>query len=127
LNLGTRRIRENLSGVIRRVHLGVNGRDFSLLVNEVADAHGITCPDIAASAISQSNFAVGIAQQSEWEAVLRGKSSVRGNIVEANTENDNARVFESTVLVAEPATLASSASRIGLGVEPQKNLAATQR
>jgi hypothetical protein len=59
--------------------------------------------------------------------VLAGKSSVRGNIVEANTENDDAAVLESTVLVAEPATLACSASGIRLRIKPQKNLASTQR
>jgi hypothetical protein len=104
--------------VVCRVHLGVDNRDFSLLIDEIADAHGITCFDIAASAISQPDFAVGIAQQAEWETILAGKSSIRRDIVEANAENDDAGVFESTVLVAEPATLAGSASGIGLGIEP---------
>jgi hypothetical protein len=123
-DLGTRSVRENLSGVIRWVHLGVNSRDFSLHVDEIADAHGITRPDIAASAISQSNFAVSIAQQSEWESVLPGERGIGSDIVKADTENDDATIFESTVLVTEPATLAGSASRIGLGIEPQKNLMA---
>jgi len=59
--------------------------------------------------------------------VLAGKSGVRGNIIEANAENDDAAVFESRVLGAEPATLACSASGIGLRIKPQENLAATQR
>jgi len=115
-----------LAGVVRRVHLGVDSRDFPLLVDEIADACRITSPEIAARSISQTNFAVGIAQQAEWEMVLAGKSGVRGNIIEANAENDDAAVFESSVLVAEPATLACSASGIGLRIKPQKNLAATQ-
>jgi hypothetical protein len=48
--------------VVRRVHPGIDNHDFSLLIDEIADAHGITCFDIAASAISQTNFSVGIAQ-----------------------------------------------------------------
>jgi hypothetical protein len=125
LKLRMRGIRENLAGVIGWVHLSIDNRDLSLLIDEVADTRGISCADIAASAISQSNFAVGVAQQFEWETVLAGKRSVRGDIVEADAENDHAGVFESTVMVAEPATLAGSASGIGLGIKPQENLAST--
>jgi len=112
--------------VVRRVHLGVDSRDFPLLVDEIADACRITSPEIAARSISQTNFAVGIAQQAEWEMVRAGESGVRGNIIEANAENDDAAGIESSVLVAEPATLACSASGIGLPIKPQENLAATQ-
>jgi hypothetical protein len=125
IKLGPGRITEYLSRVVRRVHLRIHYCDVSLLIDEIADPQGITCPDIAASPISQSNFTVGIAQQFEWEAVFRGESSVRGDVVEADAKNDDAAVYESTVLVAEPATLAGSASRIRFGIEPQKNLAAT--
>ncbi len=120
-------IRENLAGVIRRVHLGIGGCDSPLLVNEIANSHRIACLGIVAGAISQANFAVSVAQQFEWEMVLAGKSGIGGDIVEANAENDDAIAFESTVLVAEPATLPGSASGIGLGIEPQKNLTAAKR
>jgi protein required for attachment to host cells len=97
-----------------------------MLVDEIADAHRVTGANTTASTVRQANFAVGIAQQTERQAVLRSKSSIRGDVVEANAQNLDPFAFESTVLVAEPATLSGSASCIGLGIEPQQNLAATQ-
>ncbi len=113
--------------MICRVHLRIGNCDSPQLIDKIANSHWISCLGITTGSISQSNFAVAIAQQFEWEMVLAGKSSIGGDIVEANAKNDNALVFESTVLVAEPATLAGSTSSVGLGIEPQKNFAPTKR
>jgi hypothetical protein len=111
--------------VAGRVHSGVHSRDFSLLIDEIADPLRVGDPNITTSTIRQSNFMVDIAQQLEREAVLRRKDSIRGDVVEANADNLNPSAFESAVLVTEPATLSGSAPRTRLGIEPQQNLAAT--
>jgi hypothetical protein len=120
-------IRENLAGVICRIHLRIGNCDSPLLIDEIANSHWISCLDIAASAISQPNFTIGIAQQIEWEPVFTGKSSIGGDIIKTNAENDDIIAFESTILVAEPATFAGSASSVSLWIKPQKNLVSTKR
>ena len=58
---------------------------------------------------------------------LGGECGIGGYVVKLNAQNDDAAILKSTVLVAEPATFACSTQRINLGIEPQKNFAATQR
>jgi hypothetical protein len=116
-----------LAGVVGGVHLGIGGSDLAFFVNQVADTHGVTSSRIPAGTIAQANFAIGIAEQLEWEAVLTCKRQIRGSIVEAHAKNDDASALETIVLVAEPATLSGSTGCVGLGIKPQKNLPATQR
>jgi hypothetical protein len=126
ISLGAPCVSENLARVVRRVHFGIGCGDFPLLVDEIADAHRVTCPHVRTGTISQTDFVIRIAQQSKWELVFGCKRGIRGDIIKADTENHDAGALENTIQVAEPATLAGSARCIGLGVEPQKNLAAAQ-
>jgi hypothetical protein len=112
--------------MVCRVDLRVGGCDPALLIDQIADAHWVACVNVAAGTVCHSNFAVRIAQQLEREGILFCKRSVRGDIVEANAQNDDAAIFKSAVLVAEPATLAGSASRISLRIEPQQHFASAQ-
>jgi hypothetical protein len=115
-----------LAGVICRIHLRIGNCDSPLLIDEIANSHWIPCLDVAASAISQPNFTIGIAQQFEWKTVFTGKSSIGGDIIKTNAKNDDTVAFECTVLVAEPATFAGSTSGVSLWIKPQKNLASTK-
>ncbi len=90
---------------------GVGRRDLALLINQVADAAGVTGFDVAAGAVSQSHLAFGIAEQFEREIELFGEGGV---------------LFEIGIEVTEPATFGRSTRGIGFGVEPKQNFAATQ-
>ncbi len=105
--------------MVCRIDLGVHRRDFPLLVDQIADARRVAWSYIAASAISHPNLALGVAQQRERETVLPGECRVGRYVIEADTEDDDAAIFERAVLVAEPATLSRSAASVGFGIEPQ--------
>jgi hypothetical protein len=105
--------------MVRRVHLRVDGGDFAFLIDKITNAHYVTGPSITASTISQSNPAVDITKQLEGEAVLRSKDSIQGDIVKGNTKNLYPSAFESSVLIAKPATFPGSASCVCSGIEPQ--------
>ena len=111
-------IGENLVGVVGRVDLGIDRRNLPLLVNEIADALGITSLIIVAGSIGQRDLTVSIAQQPEGEVVLARERSVSRDIVETDAENDGAATFERIIVVAEPATFTGSPTRVSLGIEP---------
>ncbi len=104
--------------MISRVHLIVNARDASLLIDKEADPVGPLCVRIGACAVSDRHFAVGVAEQRKFEIILAGERRVGFDAVEARAENLDIVFVEIALLVAEPAAFDGSARGVGHGIEP---------
>jgi hypothetical protein len=117
---------EHLGRMVARIDLIVDARDVAVLVDQNADAIGVTCLIIGTRAVCDSHAAIGIAEQGEGKLVLIGELGIPFNVVEADTQDLDIILIEVGDLIAEPATLDRSAGGIGLRIEPENNLAAAQ-
>jgi hypothetical protein len=112
--------------MLARADFGVRRRDLALLIDQVADATGVTGFGVGAGAVLQADLALGVAEQFEGKIELFGERGVILDGVEADPENGNVVLFEIGIEVTEPATLVRSTRCVGFGVEPKQNFAATQ-
>jgi len=106
------------------IHLGIGRLHPALLIDQIADAIGVSGLGIGAGAVREAEPAIDIAQQFVGEIEFLGECRVRIDTVEAYAENHDAILLEIGMVVAEPATFDRSARGIGLGVEPEQHLAA---
>jgi hypothetical protein len=127
MGLQARGVGENLARVISRIHLRINGGDFALAINQIADAIGIARARAIGGAIRDGHLVVGVGQQFEREIKFGRECGIARGIVEAEAENLDVGILECGVLVAEPATFTRSAGGVGLGIEPHQDFAAAQR
>jgi hypothetical protein len=104
----------------------IGRRDLALLVDQVADAAGVTGFGVSAGAIGETNFALGVAQQFETEVELFGECRVLFDGIETDTENRDVIFLEIGIEVTEPATFGRSTRGVGFRIEPEQDLAAPQ-
>lgn len=56
-----RGVGEHLLRMLSRIHLRISLRNFTLLIDEVTDAIGVTCLRISAGSVCEPELAVGVA------------------------------------------------------------------
>ena len=92
--------------------------DFSVFVDEVADASRVAGLGIIASTIGEAEHACGVAQQGKGKAELLRESRVVCYGIETRSEYFYLLGAKISNLVAEPAALGGSPRRIGFGIKP---------
>jgi len=98
---------------------GVIGfEDFSVFVDEVADALCVARLSIIAGAIGKAECARGVAEQGKGKAELLRERSILRYGVETRSEYFDILGAKISNLVAEPAALGGSPRGIGFGIEP---------
>jgi hypothetical protein len=100
--------------------------DAAVLVDDVGDPFRVLIARRAGGAISEADFAIGVAQQREREVELFGKAGVGGYVVETRAEDRRVLRFVLVDEVPEPGTLGRSARCVGLRIKPEHDLAAAQ-
>jgi hypothetical protein len=112
--------------MFRRADLRIRHRDLALPIDQIAYPAGVRGGRIGAGAVRNPNFALSIGQQPEREIEFFCECGIGIDRVEADTKNLDAALFEIAILVAEPATFASSARGVRFWVKPQQNFVTTQ-
>src|SRR5205085_784473 len=116
--------RQLLLRIALRIDLRIRLGDFSVLVDDVGDAFGVLVLRLGGRAVGEPDLAVGVAQQGEVELELFGEAAVGVDVVEAAAEDLDVLCGELVAEVPEPGTFQRSAGCVGLGIEPEQDLAA---
>jgi hypothetical protein len=101
-------------------------RHLSLFVDHVGDAARVLVVRGVGGAVREADLAVDVAEEREWKVELLGEGLVVGRLVETDAENTGVLLLVLFDEVPEPGPFFRSAGCVGLGVEPQDDLAATQ-
>ena len=124
--LGRLQRRQLLLRIVSRVHLRMRLGDAALLVDEVGDPFRVFVFGRGGGTVGETDLAVGVTEQREGEAEFRGEAGVGIDVVEAGAEDGGVLRLVLVDEVPEPGTLGRSARCVGLRIEPQHDLAATQ-
>ena len=116
-------IGKHLRGMITRINLVVDSRDFARFVDQDTNPLRVARFQVVTRAISQPKRSSGVAQNRKVVVVLLHESGVLLDAVEARPDYSNVELVEVGLLVAEPAALSTSARCIGLGIKPDQSLA----
>ena len=110
----------------RGVYLGQSVGDLPIFIDDIAYAVGIARVGRIAGAVCQADAAVGVREQQERVVELLGEGLVLVLGVETYAEDFGTLVVELLDSVTEPISLNRSTRGIGLWIEPEYNLFATE-
>lgn len=104
------------------MHLG----DLPLFVDHVGDAARVLVFRSFRGAVRESDLALRVAEQREWEVEFLGEGGVGFFIIEADPEDRRVLRFVLLVEVPEPGTFARSTGCVGLRIKPEHHFLAAQ-
>jgi hypothetical protein len=100
--------------------------DLPLLVDDVRDPFRVLVLRRIRSAVRESDFAIGVAEQRELEVELFGELRIPFNVIEADAEDGGVLRLVLGDEVPEPGTLGRSTGCVGFRIKPKHDLAAAQ-
>ena len=100
------------------VYRVISFENFSLFINEVANAPRVAGLGIVASAIGEAKRTRGVAQEGKGKAEFLRESRIFGYGVETHSKYFYVPGVKISNLVAEPAALGSSPGSVGFGIKP---------
>lgn len=122
----SRHVSEHTGGMVSRIDLVVDARDLALLIDQETHPRRPLRFGVSACAIGDCDFAVAVAEQLEFEAVLIRECGVGRGIVEARAEDRDVVFVVVGLMVAEPAAFGGSARGVGRRIKPEQNFSSAQ-